>query len=164
MRLSVDPPSWCRCQFQASVNVDATGNHGATARTSQRAQMGGPTIASTSSLTNGASMNARDSSGETPSTGTSHHCRRMWPLFLRAGAEIPTDNTDSRTSYESETCRRIPDTRKPTPPTRHPETPLLLPAPLPKGPQVWLHAGYRPHSVLALFYDCNALDGNRRDA
>ena len=47
----------------------------------------------------GAAVNVATTSGgllgATPfDIALSHNCRRMWPLFLRAGAEIPTDNTD----------------------------------------------------------------------
>jgi hypothetical protein len=42
-------------------------------------------------LAAGASVNARTFSGITPFRMAR---RRAWPLFLRAGAEIPTDNTD----------------------------------------------------------------------
>ena len=46
-------------------------------------------------LAAGASVNARSNSGRTPfDLALSQNYRRTWPLFLRAGAEIPTDNTD----------------------------------------------------------------------
>ena len=48
-------------------------------------------------LAAGASVNARSNSGRTPfdlALSQSIYFRRAWPLFLRAGAEIPTDNTD----------------------------------------------------------------------
>ena len=46
-------------------------------------------------LAAGASVNARSNSGRRPfDFALSQNYRRVWPLFLRAGAEIPTDNTD----------------------------------------------------------------------
>ena len=46
-------------------------------------------------LAAGADIDARTFSGRRPfDIALSHGCRRAWPLFLRAGAEIPTDNTD----------------------------------------------------------------------
>ena len=48
-------------------------------------------------LAAGASVNARSNSGRTPfdlALSQSIYFRRAWPFFLRAGAEIPTNNTD----------------------------------------------------------------------
>ena len=46
-------------------------------------------------LAAGASVNARNDSGQRPFDLCAPHntWRREWPLFLRAGAEVPTDNT-----------------------------------------------------------------------
>ena len=90
-------------------------------------------------------MNARDSSGETPfDVALSHHCRRMWPLFLRAGAEIPTDSTDPYIvrirnaggfkKYEQQHLARIASILAPTP--------RLPPEMVRKIVEFWLHAGY----------------------
>ena len=46
-------------------------------------------------LAAGADIDARTFSGRRPfDIALEHNSRRAWPLFLRAGAEIPTDNTD----------------------------------------------------------------------
>ena len=46
-------------------------------------------------LARGASVNVRDDHGRAPiDMALPHHRRRMWPLLLRAGAEIPTNETD----------------------------------------------------------------------
>ena len=130
---------------QARVNVDATGNHGATAlHLAARVSDGRTNDCVDVLLANGASVNARDSSGETPfDVALSHHCRRMWPLFLRAGAEIPTDNTDPYIvrvrnaggfqRYAQAHVVRIAAIL---------ETPLLPPELVRKVLEFWLHAGY----------------------
>ena len=69
--------------------------------------------------------------------------RRMWPLFLRAGADIPTNNTDPYIvrvrnaggfkKYEQAHLSRI---------TAILETPLLPPELVRKILEFWLHAGY----------------------
>ena len=80
---------------QARVNVDATGNHGVTAlhlvaRSSRR---GAPDCVEVL-LAAGADIDARTSAGRRPfDMALTRPYHRMWPLFLRAGAEIPTDNT-----------------------------------------------------------------------
>ena len=95
-------------------------------------------------LAAGASVNARDISGRTPfGTALGQNRRRMWPLFLRAGAEIPTDNTDPYIvrvrnaggwkKYEQAHLARI---------TSILETPLLPPELVRKVLEFWLHAGY----------------------
>ena len=68
---------------------------------------------------------------------------RMWPLFLRAGAEIPTDNTEPYIvrvrnaggwkKYEQAHLARV---------TSILETPLLPPELVRKVLEFWLHAGY----------------------
>ena len=46
-------------------------------------------------LAAGADIDARTFSGRRPfDIALEKNCRGAWPLFLRAGAEIPTDNTD----------------------------------------------------------------------
>ena len=68
----------------------------------------------------------------------------MWPLFLRAGAEIPTNNTDPYIvrvrnaggfkKYEQAHLSRITSILAPTP--------LLPPELVRKVLEFWLHAGY----------------------
>ena len=70
--------------------------------------------------------------------------RRAWPLFLRAGAEIPTDNTDRYIvrvrnaggfkKYAQEHLARITSILAPTP--------RLPPEMVRKIVEFWLHAGY----------------------
>ena len=80
---------------QARVNVDATGNHGVTAlhlaaRSSRR---GAPDCVEVL-LAAGADIDARTSAGRRPfDLALTRPYNRTWPLYLRAGAEIPTDNT-----------------------------------------------------------------------
>ena len=78
---------------QARVNVDATGNGGVTAL--HLAGRRGAADCVEVLLAAGASLDARLSpSGMRPFDMAIHRpYHRMWPLFLRAGAEIPTDNT-----------------------------------------------------------------------
>ena len=86
---------------QARVNVDATANHNATAlhlaaRSSRR---GAPECVEVL-LAAGADIDARTSAGRRPfdlaitNVAPTHRSHRIWPLFLRAGAELPADNTD----------------------------------------------------------------------
>ena len=78
---------------QARVNVDATGNGGVTAL--HLAARRGAADCIEVLLAAGASLDARLSpSGMRPfDMAITRPYHRMWPLFLRAGAEIPTDNT-----------------------------------------------------------------------
>ena len=78
---------------QARVNVDATGNGGVTAL--HLAGRRGAADCVEVLLAAGASLDARLSpSGMRPfDIAITRPYHRMWPLFLRAGAEIPTDNT-----------------------------------------------------------------------
>ena len=96
-------------------------------------------------LAAGASVNARDISGRTPfNFAISLNCRCAWPLFLRAGAEIPTDNTDPYIvrvrnaggfkKYEQAHITRITAILAPTP--------RLPPEMVRKIVEFWLHAGY----------------------
>ena len=79
---------------QARVNVDATGNHGATAlHLAALSSHRGAADCVEVLLAAGADMDARTSAGRRPFDLALTRSRRMWPLFLRAGAEIPTDNT-----------------------------------------------------------------------
>ena len=131
---------------QARVNLDARSNVGTTAlHRAARVSDGRANDCVDVLLAGGASVNARDSSGETPfDVALSHHCRRMWPLFLRAGAEIPTNNTDpyivrvrnagGLKKYEQAHLSRITSILAPTP--------LLPPELVRKVLEFWLHAGY----------------------
>ena len=80
---------------EARVNVDATGNHGVTAlhlaaRSSRR---GAPDCVEVL-LAAGADIDARTSAGRRPfDLALTRPYNRTWPLYLRAGAEIPADNT-----------------------------------------------------------------------
>ena len=131
---------------QARVNLDARSNVGTTAlHRAARVSDGRANDCVDVLLAGGASVNARDSSGETPfDVALSHHCRRMWPLFLRAGAEIPTNNTDPYIvrvrnaggfkKYEQAHITRITTILAPTP--------RLPPEMVRKIVEFWLHAGY----------------------
>jgi len=96
-------------------------------------------------LAAGASVNARDISGRTPfDVALLDDRRRVWPLFLRAGAEIPTNNTDPYLvrvrnaggfkKYEQQHLARITSILAPTP--------RLPPEMVRKIVEFWLHAGY----------------------
>ena len=76
---------------QARVNVDATGNGGITAL--HLAARRGAADCIKVLLAAGADMDARTSAGRRPFDLALTRSRRMWPLFLHSGAEIPTDNT-----------------------------------------------------------------------
>ena len=129
---------------QSGVHVDATSNNqGATAlhlaaRTDSRANCIEVLLAA------GADINVRSTSGMTPfDMALMSGSRRMWPLFLRAGAEIPTDNTDPYIvrvrnaggfqRYAQAHVARIAAIL---------ETPLLPPELVRKVLAFWLHAGY----------------------
>ena len=78
---------------QARVNVDARGNGGVTAL--HLAARRGAADCIEVLLAAGAGLDARLSPSGMRSFDMAIHrpYHRMWPLFLRAGAEIPTDNT-----------------------------------------------------------------------
>jgi len=77
---------------QARVNVDATGNGGITAL--HLAGRRGAADCIEVLLAAGADIDVRTSAGRRPfDMAITRPYHRMWPLFLRAGAEIPTDNT-----------------------------------------------------------------------
>ena len=131
---------------QARVNLDARSNVGTTAlhraaRVSDKRAEDCVDVL----LAGGASVNARDSSGETPlDVALSHHCRRVWPLLLRAGAEIPTNNTHPYIvrvrnaggfkKYAQAHLARV---------TKTVESKLSLPArPVRLVVEFWHHAGY----------------------
>ena len=96
-------------------------------------------------LAAGASQNLRDYHGRTPfGVALYYSIRRTWPLFLRAGAEIPTDNTDPYIvrvtnaggwkKYAHQHLARVTLILAPTP--------LLPPELVRKVLEYWLHAGY----------------------
>ena len=135
---------------QARVNVDATANHNATAlhlaaRSSRR---GAPDCVEVL-LAAGADIDARTSAGRRPfdlaitNVAPTHRSHRIWPLFLRAGAELPADNTDPYIvrvrnaggfqRYAQAHVARIASIL---------ETPLLPPELVRKVLAFWLHAGY----------------------
>ena len=149
---------------QARVNVDATTNHGVTAL-HLAARRGAPECVEVL-MAAGADLDARMSPfGRKPfDMALTHRRRRTWPLFLRAGAqvpatytdnmgaEVPTDNMDPYLvrvrnaggfqRYSQQHLARI---------TSILETPLLPPELVRKVLEFWLHAGYYdfeppPHS------------------
>jgi len=96
-------------------------------------------------LARGASVNVRDDHGRAPiDMALPHHRRRMWPLLLRAGAEIPTNETDPYIvrvrnaggfkKYAQAHLARITAILAPTP--------RLPPEMVRKIVGFWLHAGY----------------------
>ena len=131
---------------QARVNLDARSNVGTTAlHRAARVSDGRADDCVAVLLAEGPSVNARDSSGETPfDVALSHHCRRIWPLFLRAGAEIPIDETHQYIvrvrnaggfqKYAQAHLARITAILAPTP--------RLPPEMVRKIVEFWLHAGY----------------------
>ena len=96
-------------------------------------------------LAAGASVNARGNSGTRPlDIAIYEDYRRAWPLLLRAGAEIPTDETDPYIvrvrnaggfkKYEQAHITRITSILAPTP--------RLPPEMVRKIVEFWLHAGF----------------------
>ena len=127
---------------QSGVNVDATLNGGNTAL--HIAARRGSAACVEVLLAAGAGWDARTISGRTPlDTALNWDRRRTWPLFLRAGAEIPTDNTEPYIvrvrnaggfqRYAQGHVARIASIL---------ETPLLPPELVRKVLEFWLHAGY----------------------
>ena len=161
--------------IQSGVEVDATCNSGATALhiATRRNAVDCVEVL----LAAGAALDVRSDSGRTPFEHALHYStwshatpeqrarsRRTWPLFLRAGAqvpaiytdnmgaEVPTDNMDPYLvrvrnaggfqRYSQQHLARI---------TSILETPLLPPELVRKVLEFWLHAGYYdfeppPHS------------------
>ena len=128
---------------EAGANVNAADSEGCTAL--HFAHAGGYACVEVL-LAAGASVNARSNSGRTPfdlALSQSIYFRRAWPFFLRAGAEIPTNNTDPYIvrvrnadgfkKYAQAHLARI---------TSVLETPLLPPELVRKVLEFWLHAGY----------------------
>ena len=135
---------------QARVNLDATcvgGTWGTMTALHISARMSGgrATDCVEMLLAAGASVNARDISGRTPfDVALLDDRRRVWPLFLRAGAEIPTNNTDPYLvrvrnaggfkKYEQQHLARITAILA--------QTQHLPPEMVRKIVEFWLHAGY----------------------
>ena len=129
--------------IQARVNVDATGNGGITAL--HLAGRRGAADCIEVLLAAGADIDARTSQTRSSplDVALTHRSRRTWPLFLRAGAEIPTDNTapyivrvrnaGGFQRYAQAHVARIAAIL---------ETPLLPPELVRKVLAFWLHAGY----------------------
>ena len=128
---------------QAGVNVDAATPGGSTAlHLAVRMRANNNCIEVL--LAAGASLNLREGHGRTPfDLALLRGYHRMWPLFLRAGAEIPTDNTrpyivrvrnaGGIRRYAQQHLARIASIL---------ETPLLPPELVRKVLEFWLHAGY----------------------
>ena len=128
---------------QSGANVDAATTGGTTAL--HFAVRMGPNNCLEVLLAAGASLTLREGHGLTAFSLAllSRTNRWMWPLFLRAGAEIPTDYTDRYIvrvrnaggfkKYEQAHLARI---------TSILETPLLPPELVRKVLEYWLHAGY----------------------
>ena len=126
---------------EAGVNVNAVDSDGYTAL--HIAALGSADCVEVL-LAAGADVNVRTNSGRTPfDYAIAHDHRHMWPVFLRAGAEIPTNNTDPYIvrvrnaggfqRYEQQHLARIASIL---------ETPLLPPELVRKVLEFWLHAGY----------------------
>ena len=124
---------------EAGANVDAADVHGWTAL-HFAIGLGCVEVL----LAAGASPNLREGNGRTPfGIALIRGRSRLWPLLLRAGAEIPTDNTHPYIvrvrnaggwkKYEQAHLTRI---------TSILETPLLPPELVRKVLEYWLHAGY----------------------
>ena len=131
---------------QARVNVDATTNHGVTAL-HLAARRGAPECVEVL-MAAGADLDARMSPfGRKPfDMALTHRRRRTWPLFLRAGAELPAAGSyhpdpylgrviaaGGFKRYEQQHLARIASIL---------ETPLLPPELVRKVLEFWLHAGY----------------------
>ena len=127
---------------QSGVNVDATNTENSTAL--HVAARRGATDCVEVLLAAGATPNLLEENGRTPfGVAVLWRRRRIWPLFLRAGAEIPTDythpyiervrNAGGWKKYEQQHLARI---------TSILETPLLPPELVRHVVSFWLHAGY----------------------
>ena len=131
---------------EAGATVDVGNNHGETALlVAASRDYRSYTNCVEVLLAAGASVNARDDFGRRPfNIALSHNCRRTWPLFLRAGAEIPTDRTEPYIirvrnaggfkRYEQAHLARITSILAPTP--------RLPPEMVRKIVEFWLHAGF----------------------
>ena len=133
---------------QARVNVDATGNGGVTAL--HLAARWGAADCIEVLLAAGADIDFRARDGRRPFDRALHfYCRRQWPLFLRAGAEIPrapcenlthpyivrVQNAGGFKKYEQAHLASLTNTFEP-------KLPLLPPELVRHVVSFWLHAGY----------------------
>ena len=131
--------------IQAGANLEATQQLGSTAlHLASWGYVGRADDCVDVLMASGASVNARDSFGRTP-LGVAHlrgH-HRMWPVFLRAGAEIPSSthpyfvrirNAGGFKKYEQQHLARIASILAPTP--------RLPPEMVRKIVEFWLHAGF----------------------
>ena len=129
---------------EAGANVNAVNNYGSTALHYAYANCDAVYLVELL-LAAGASVNVRNASGRTPfDTVLDWDRRRTWPLFLRAGAEIPINNTNPYIvrvrnaggwkKYEQAHLSRITSILAPTP--------LLPPELVRHVVGFWLHAGY----------------------
>ena len=129
---------------EAGANVNAVNNYGSTALHYAYANCDAVYLVELL-LAAGASVNVRNASGRTPfDTVLDWDRRRTWPLFLRAGAEIPINNTDPYIvrvrnaggwkKYAQAHLARITAILAPTP--------RLPPEMVRKIVEFWLHAGY----------------------
>ena len=133
--------------IEAGVNVNVANSGGYTPlHWAARGDFRGALESVALLLEAGAAVNVRSESGLTPfavALRTLRRNRRMWPLFLRAGAEIPVPRPHPYLSrvhhaggfkkYEQAHLARI---------TAILETPLLPPELVRKILEFWLHAGY----------------------
>ena len=140
--------------IQSGVNVDAVTDYGTTSL--HLAARKGAADCVKVLLAAGADVHARSNAGRSAfdealapvrnvwtRAREEHNRRRTWPLFLRAGAELPTDNTDPYIvrvknaggfkKYAQAHLARIALIL---------ETPLLPPELVRKVLEFWLHAGY----------------------
>ena len=131
--------------IQSGVEVDATCNSGATALhiAARRGSVDSVEVL----LAAGAALDARTLAGKSPlDMALVHRSRRAWPLFLRAGAELPAAGSyhpdpylgrviaaGGFKRYEQQHLARIASIL---------ETPLLPPELVRKVLAFWLHAGY----------------------
>ena len=127
---------------QSCVNLDATTNGNSTAL--HVAALTGATDCVEVLLAAGATPNLLEENGRTPfRIAITQGHSRLWPLFLRAGAEIPTNNTrpyivrvrnaGGFRRYAQQHLARVASIL---------ETPLLPPELVRKVLEYWLHAGY----------------------
>ena len=131
---------------QSGVNVDATNTENSTGL--HVAARRGATDCVDVLLAAGATPNLIEENGRTPfGVAVFWRRRRIWPLFLRAGAEIPVvfHNTDQYITqvqnaggfkkYEQAHLVRLTNTFEP-------KLPLLPPELVRHVVSFWLHAGY----------------------
>ena len=127
---------------QSGVNVEATQAGHSTALHIAARQCNADCVEVL--LAAGADIDVRDPRGKPFEIALEKGLRRTWPLFLRAGAEIPNHNTDPYIvrvrgaggfqKYSQQHLARITSILAPTP--------LLPPELVRNVVSFWLHAGY----------------------